>query len=101
MFDSQRLQDRLQIIKNNLRSFASTQCASAADLLRRDDLLDQIIYPVLESYDEELADLRAQRDAALKESEGRRRVLADVAANAALTGALGVAVDMAAKVKVV
>lgn len=63
MFDPNRMQERLNVIKSNLRAFANTQCTGADELLRRDDLLDQCIMGSLEAYDQELQSLSDDRDA--------------------------------------
>ncbi len=57
IYDKQKFSERLIRVKQNLRNLASTECASADDLLRRDDLLDRAITPALEAWDNEYAEL--------------------------------------------
>ena len=62
-----------------------------------EDFLRRMIRPTLQVCAQEQDDLRQQRDAALTQSESRRQVLADVAANGGLLGDLAARVDMAAR----
>jgi hypothetical protein len=62
-----------------------------------EDFLRGMIRPTLQVCAGEQADLRQQRDEALAQSEGRRQVLAEVAANGGLTGELAGRVDWAAR----
>lgn len=58
MYDEVRFKERRQAIKNNLRNFASTQCASAEELLtQRDDLMNAAMDGILMLYDAELQDI--------------------------------------------
>jgi hypothetical protein len=63
-----------------------------------DEFLRKMIRPSLCIYWQEALGLRRQRDDALRESEDRRRVLAEVAANVPLSGPLAQRVDEAARV---
>lgn len=53
IYDVMKVRERIASVIRQLRNFASTECASAEDLLRRDDLLQRAILPVLAVYDGE------------------------------------------------
>jgi hypothetical protein len=61
-----------------------------------EEFLRLMVRPTLTVCAGEQIELRRQRDAALAQSEARRRILADVAANGGLAGGLAKAVEMAA-----
>jgi hypothetical protein len=63
-----------------------------------EDYLRRMLRPTLQVCAGEQEELREQRDAALAQSEARRQVLADVAANGGLFGELAGRVDVAARV---
>lgn len=68
MFDEKRLNERLTIIKNNLRHLAATRCVdvngdgvlTAQEFLSNDRAIDGAIFGALDAYDEELGAMYRQ-----------------------------------------
>jgi hypothetical protein len=93
-------QDREDAVVRSIMS-GNNACGTLRKALetgKLEEFLRRMVRPTLQVCAGEQADLRQQRDAALQQSEARRQVLADVAANAGLTGELAGKVDLAARV---
>jgi hypothetical protein len=92
-------QDREDAIVRSILS-GNNACGTLAKAIADGTLegfLRGMIRPTLTICADEAWDLRQQRDKALTQSETRRQVLADVAANGGLTGELAGRVDLAAR----
>ena len=95
-----RWREREEAIVRSIMS-GNNACGTLEKAMRTEQLemfLRRMVQPTLQVCAQEQDDLRQQRDAALAQSEERRQVLADVAANGGLFGDLAGKVDMAARV---
>lgn len=95
-------QEREDVIVRNISS-GNNACGTLQEAIAEgkfDVYLRRMIAPVLNVCEQEQRELRQQRDAALAQSEARRQVLADVAANGGLLGELAAKVDLAARVTI-
>jgi hypothetical protein len=93
--------DRENAMVNGIMS-GDNACGALAKALeagRLEGFLRRMLRPTLLICAGEARELRSQRDAALAESEGRRRTLAKIAANAGFTGRLAAEAERAARVR--